>query len=273
MSTVLYSVFRTASPGVGAGSSSRPCTASSTTPTVSTSLPKRAHTVRSSLRPRASSSLPPPAPPPTKSPPLTPVPAHVAVELTAEPTSAGHLRASESGRRRGDSVSSASHSCTSPAGRLASLQEERMEDLSSPPSETTPLPALSDGSVPSKSRVSLHSGTSSVTSHESHSLPLLPSSAGSPINARIAAPVTGSASESPSPHNATQLTTPRPRGGSEFSVRSEAAAPAVRPSLINTSPHLGTISPRRHKTSIVPSNTSLPTESTASATSIPNTAV
>ncbi|KZT06803.1 uncharacterized protein LAESUDRAFT_812489 [Laetiporus sulphureus 93-53] len=271
-STVLHSVGRTASLGVGAGSSSHPYAASSATPSVSTSLPNRAHTVRSSLRPRASSNLPPPAPPPTKSPPPAPVPAPAAVELTAEPTSASHLKASESGRRRGDSVSSASHSRANSASRLSSLQEERMEDLSSPPSETTPLPTLSDGSVLPRSRMSLHSAPSSVVSHESHPLPPLPSSAGSPITARVAAPVTGSASEPPSPHVATQFTTPRPRGCSGFSVRSEAAAPVNRPSLINTSPHLGTISQRRHKTSIVPSNpSSSPTESTASAASMLNT--
>ncbi|KZT74784.1 hypothetical protein DAEQUDRAFT_700825 [Daedalea quercina L-15889] len=202
------------------------------------------------LRTRASSILPPAAPPPTTTLPPTPGPP---AELTGLPNL---LTAPDPGRLRGSSVS---HSRNNSGSRLSALREDRRED-GLPSSEH----AYSEEHSRSRSRTLVYP-------HD-HPLPPLPTP--SPLEAAATPRIhgaNGQVSEPASPHAGSHFTTPRPRGGSTLSTRSEAT-PTKMPPLINTSPVLGTISQRRGKTSAPPSSTtsSSPTDSTASVASVPN---
>ncbi|KAH9946835.1 hypothetical protein B0H21DRAFT_384921 [Amylocystis lapponica] len=211
------------------------------------------------LRPRASSTLPPPAPPPTSLPPPAPNP--VTVPPLPEAPSSQMLKAPDVGRPRGNSVN---HRRAGSGSRLAALHEEvEKSDNFSTTMQSTAITFV-QGSGPLKPRgVALLAGEVE-SKRDSHPLPPLPSpstpdSAITPRNPGV------SASEPSSPRTGSQFTTPRPRGGSTFSVRSEMPTPTNKQSLINTSPVLGTISQRRVKTSAPPSTaSSSPTESSAS---------
>ncbi|KAI0932403.1 hypothetical protein AcW2_001045 [Taiwanofungus camphoratus] len=235
--------------------------------TLPSSSNRASTTVPAGRRPRASSTLPPPAPPPTSLPPPAPAPA--IVEPLPDKSSSSLLRPADISRSRGSSVS---HSRTPSGSRLEALQEEveKSDGLLSPTKEIEigQKSSLLEESNRSRSRDGLF--TSHGSSRDSHPLPPLPSpssqdSASTPRNPPTAAAY---ASEPSSPY-ISQFTTPRPRGGSTFSVRSDMATPTNRP-LINTSPMMGTISQRRTKTSAPPStNPSSPTDSTATTASVP----
>ncbi|GBE78186.1 hypothetical protein SCP_0110690 [Sparassis crispa] len=204
------------------------------------------------LRPRASSTLPPPAPPPTTMPP----PAPPVAEQDASVSQL--LRPTDVNRTRAGSVS---HKRTSSGGRLAALHEdvERREETSTELTPTTSHPQES------KSRNAL------LPAQHDHPLPPLPSpslpeTAITPRNPVAAA----TPSEPSSAHYPAPFTTPRPRGDPSFSAHSDMATPTNKPPLINTSPLLGTISQRRTKASAPPSTgPSSPTDSTTSAASVP----
>ncbi|KAI0361805.1 hypothetical protein OH77DRAFT_1391366 [Trametes cingulata] len=201
-------------------------------------------------RPRASSTLPPPAPPPTTLPPPAPSPTRVEhPELTPTQT-----RPVEGGRARGNSVS---HRRTGSNSRLVPLREESIDGLPVEQShhhhEEPPRP---------RSRLNVHPHGASPP------LPPLPSPS---IEATAAARNGFGDQGSPQPGSPAQFMTPRPRNGSTLSVRSEAT-PTSKPPLINTSPAMGTISQRRGKTSAPPSaagDAPSPTDSTLSAASAP----
>ncbi|RPD63115.1 hypothetical protein L226DRAFT_451220 [Lentinus tigrinus ALCF2SS1-7] len=208
-------------------------------------------------RPRASSTLPPPAPPPTTLPPPAPSPTRAEYsELTPTQT----LRPVDIVRSRGNSIS---HKRTSSGGRLAALREESLDSgvshESTHPIEEPPR---------SRSRLNVHP-------HQQHgsSPPLPPLPPPSAIDAATPRnPGTLEPSSPPAPGSPGNFMTPRPRGGSTLSVRSEVT-PTSKPTLINTSPAMGTISQRRTKTSAPPTSGSdapSPTDSTASAASVPN---
>ncbi|KAF9821894.1 hypothetical protein IEO21_00324 [Rhodonia placenta] len=242
-----------------------PYASTSATPGVAVSLPNRtsaAPAVRLG-RPRASSTLPPPAPPPTTLPPPAPSPT---VSDIPVPVQSNTLRIPipDTARGRGSSVS---HSRTNSASRLASLQEEKSEDLLSPTNEIVPGPRYGDDGGRSKPR----SQPNFDSVRPSPPLPPLPSSADSAITPRVSSSLSRTASE-PATQSAGQYASQRPRGGSTFSTRSEMGPPASRSPLINTSPVNGTISQRRVKMSAPASSTmaSSPTESNTSDASIPS---
>ncbi|KAI0757168.1 hypothetical protein C8Q80DRAFT_1090537 [Daedaleopsis nitida] len=221
---------------------------------VSSASGSRTSVIRS--RPRASSTLPPPAPPPTSLPPPAPSPTRPEhTELTPTQT----LRPVELGRTRGNSVSH------HPGGRLASVREgtplskgasyeaaQHVEEVPRPRSRLNVHPNHGHGSSPP--------------------LPPLPSPAAEAITPRHPGATTLEPASPPPPGSPGNFTTPRPRGGSTLSVRSEVTTPS-KPTLINTSPAMGTISQRRTKTSAPPTSGSdapSPTDSTTSAASVPN---
>jgi hypothetical protein len=186
------------------------------------------------LRSRASSTLPPLAPPPTNS--LPPAPAPIIVERS-EPSSS---------RLRAGSIN---HKRTGSGSRLGPLREEaERRDESIPQSEeelrrprsksvlaaqrhyndSQPLPPL-----PSKSNKSGSPGTPRSVKHTDQPTP-------------------------PSPDSLHSART-RTRGDSILSVGSDTSVPSSFPSLvINNSPFNGTISLRRGKTSAPPSISASP---------------
>ncbi|TBU35076.1 hypothetical protein BD311DRAFT_202232 [Dichomitus squalens] len=239
----LHSAHGTASPPV------HPYAAAAA-PAAASPVSSRQSVIRS--RPRASSTLPPPAPPPTSLPPPAPSPTRPDhPELT--PTQA--LRPVDIARSRGNSVS---HKRTSSGARLAALREESFDGGVSheppQPVEEPPRP---------RSRANMHYGASPP-------LPPLPTPSletHTPRNLGASEPASPAPPGSPG-----NFMTPRPRGGSTLSVRSEVT-PTSKPTLINTSPAMGTIHQRRGKSSAPPSSNgdaSSPTDSTTSAASVPN---
>ncbi|PCH33485.1 hypothetical protein WOLCODRAFT_160098 [Wolfiporia cocos MD-104 SS10] len=268
-SITLPSSGRMASTMSAAGPSVHPYASMSAMPSppVSTSAPSApgrhpAQPVRG-LRPRASSTLPPPAPPPTSLPPPAPTPS--ATEPPPEPPSSSLLKAP--GRPRGSSVS---HSRSNSGSRLQALQEENGEDLWSPTSETsgTPIPAkFGDETTRSRSGSVLHPARMDPP-RDSHTLPPLPAIPPTPESASTLrnVPARATASEPSSPRSS-QFSTQRTRNGSTFSTRSDMAPPVQRPALINTSPVMGTISQRRNKPPTPATSIPSPTDSTASSVS------
>ncbi|OJT12621.1 hypothetical protein TRAPUB_10862 [Trametes pubescens] len=202
-------------------------------------------------RPRASSTLPPPAPPPTTLPPPAPSPTRLDhPELTPTAT-----RPADVGRARGNSIS---HRRNGSNSRLLPLKEETVNGVSAGQS------SHADDGLRPRSRVNMHPNGVSPP------LPPLPS----PSIEVPAIPRNGFGDHpsSPTPGSPGHFTTPRPRGGSTMSVRSEVT-PTSKPALINTSPALGTIHQRRGKTSAPPGSggdAPSPTDSTLSAASAPN---
>ncbi|KAI8995473.1 hypothetical protein BD414DRAFT_479657 [Trametes punicea] len=203
-------------------------------------------------RPRASSTLPPPAPPPTTLPPPAPSPTHGEhPDLTPTQTRAPDVI----GRSRGNSVSHRRTGSNSNS-RLVPLREESVDGASveqSHHAEDAPRP---------RSRLNIHPHGASPP------LPPLPSPS---IDPSVISRNGLGESASPSPASPGQYMTPRPRGGSTLSVRSEVT-PTSKPPLINTSPAMGTISQRRGKASVSPSSVGdmpSPTDSTLSAASAP----
>ena len=202
-------------------------------------------------RPRASSTLPPLAPPPTTLPPPAPSPTRSDYpELTPTQT----LRPVDIVRTRGNSVS---HKRTNSGSRLASLREESLDS-----SVHHEPPHTLEESPRSRSRVNAPHGASPP-------LPPLPIPSPDSQTSRIRSAEPASPPPPASPNN---FTTPRPRGGSTLSARSEVT-PTSKLTLINTSPAMGTIHQRRGKSSAPPSSSGdapSPTDSTASAASVPN---
>lgn len=222
---------------------------------VGSGLGTRTSSIRS--RPRASSTLPPPAPPPTTLPPPAPSPTRPEY---AEMTPTQTLRPADVVRSRGNSVS---HKRTNSGGRLASLREESQDSGSS--HETV---HRVEEAPRSRSRLNVHNPTHG----HSPPLPPLPSPSLDATMSKTPAVAALEPHSPPPPGSPGNFMTPRPRGGSQLSVRSEVT-PTSKPTLINTSPALGTISQRRIKTSAPPTSGSdapSPTDSTTSAASVPN---
>ncbi|KAI0670069.1 hypothetical protein C8Q78DRAFT_1146204 [Trametes maxima] len=217
-------------------------------PPTETGASSRTSIIRS--RPRAGSTLPPPAPPPTHLPPPAPSPTHAEPpDLT--PT---HTRPpTDVVRARGHSIS---HRRTGSNGRLVPLREESVDGTSAEQNNhvgESPRP---------RSRLNVYPHGASPP------LPPLPSPS---VESSVAARNGLAEPASPTPGSPGQFMTPRPRGGSTLSVRSEVT-PTSKPPLINTSPALGTISQRRGKTSAPPGaggDAPSPTDSTLSAASAP----
>ncbi|KAI0639237.1 hypothetical protein C8Q77DRAFT_1044985 [Trametes polyzona] len=254
-----FSATRPGYPTSGAASPVHPYAAASAPsvpplPPTDTGAGSRASVVPSiRARPRASSTLPPPAPPPTTLPPPAPSPTRPDhPELTpTQPRPADIV-----GRTRGSSISHRRTPSNS-NNRLVPLREESVDGVSAEQNSH-----VEEHSRP-RSRLDIHRHGASPP------LPPLPSpSADATATARngLGAP------SSPPPGSPGQFMTPRPRGGSTLSVRSEVT-PTNKPPLINTSPAMGTISQRRGKTSAPPSSggdAPSPTDSTLSAASAPN---
>ncbi|KAH9898571.1 hypothetical protein C8Q73DRAFT_640821 [Cubamyces lactineus] len=204
-------------------------------------------------RPRASSTLPPPAPPPTSLPPPAPSPTRSDLpELTPTQTRPSDIV----GRTRGNSVSHR-RTGSNTNNRLVPLREESVDGSSAEQNNH-----VVDEAPRPRSRLNVHAHGASPP------LPPLPSPSFDP--SVVSRNGLGEPS-SPPPARPGQFMTPRPRGGSTMSVRSEAT-PTNKPPLINTSPAMGTISQRRGKSSAPPSTAGdapSPTDSTLSAASAP----
>ncbi|KAI0785992.1 hypothetical protein C8Q75DRAFT_721701 [Abortiporus biennis] len=207
-------------------------------------------------RPRASSTLPPPAPIPTTLPPPAPTPS--ILEPLPDISTASHkLLDAATGRSRGQSVS---HKRTGSGSRLAALQEEseRLDDYSVSHFDTlNGHEIVEEGNRP----------RSRTVNRESHPLPPLPSPSASSIESATTPRtnvVDGDGSHTP--HSPTPFSQ-RPRGASTLSTRSEMSSSSQ--TLINNSTTMGTIFQRRNKSSAPPtvsgSGPSSPTESTSSS--------
>ncbi|KAI9057139.1 hypothetical protein FKP32DRAFT_1681875 [Trametes sanguinea] len=223
-------------------------------PTAETGTGSRMSVVPSiRTRPRASSTLPPPAPPPTSLPPPAPSPTRPDYpELTPTQTRAPDVV----GRSRGNSVSHR-RTGSSSNNRLVPLREESVDGTSAEQNHRA------DEAPRPRSRLNVHQHGSSPP------LPPLPSPS---VDPSVASRIGLGEPASPPPASPGQFMTPRPRGGSTMSARSEVT-PTNKPPLINTSPAMGTISQRRGKTSAPPSTAGdapSPTDSTLSAASAPN---
>ena len=207
------------------------------------------------LRSRASSTLPPAAPPPTNSLPPAPTPEpqttiQTIPELPEPPTK---QHANTSGHRRTGSWTT-----------LGTLKEEveRRDESARRRFETEleqPLRRPRSKSVLSAQR----------QYNDSQPLPPLPASE----NHTSATPRFGRQSgyqSGPSSPDSSNFVTPRARGDSTVSARSDSSSVgSVTTTLINNSPVMGTISQRRGKTSAPPSITGSPTEAQISA-SVPS---
>ncbi|KAI9462309.1 hypothetical protein BJY52DRAFT_1256249 [Lactarius psammicola] len=189
----------------------------------------------SGLRPRATSDLPPPAPPPHSA--LPPAP--------HQPISGRHLNAT---RPRGQSTS---HSRTGSNSRLEPLQEERDKQ---PEQQTSQGQQRVNPGVDDDLRHQPRS--TQMDAARTQPLPPLPS-ADSLAVSRDTEPV-----QDRSPTSVKFGS--RPRGGSTFSTRSEIISPAT---LISNSTTMGTISQRRSKTSAPPATST--TSSIQSADAVP----
>lgn len=205
-------------------------------------------------RARASSTLPPAAPPPTNSPPPAPAPEPQSTIQTIpelpEPPSRQSITL---GHRR-----------TGSGTKLGTLREEverRDESVRE---------GLGSGQEPPLRRPRSKSVLSAQRQYnDSQPLPPLPG----PENQSPATPRFSRQSEyqpGPSSPDSSNFITPRARGDSTVSARSDSSSVgSLAATLINNSPVMGTISQRRSKTSAPPSMTGSPTEAQMSA-SIPN---
>ena len=206
-------------------------------------------------RPRASSTLPPAAPPPTNSlpPPPTSEPPTTIRTIPELPEPVVQQDVNTLGHRR-----------TGSGTRLGTLREEverREEPVRRQPEveQEPPLRRPRSKSVLSAQR----------QYNDTQPLPPLPP----PENNTPITPRPGKHSEpqsGPSSPDLSNFVTPRARGDSTVSARSDSSsAGSVTTTLINNSPVLGTISQRRSKTSAPPSITGSPTEAQVSA-SVPS---
>ena len=197
-------------------------------------------------RARASSALPPPPPPPLSSLP----PAPTSEETPAESSPPKVLA---SGRPRGNSVG---HKRANSGSKLEALEEEveRHDDRPIPHHQSRPYEADLQGPdlrslVPETPRnwkrdeplPPLPSPSSSCSS--THSAV----SVGTPRHAVLMENVSSNAATS-------NFLTPRSRGGSTLSIRSDAWPPPNQQQLINPSTAMGTIYQRRSKASAPPAN-------------------
>ena len=202
-------------------------------------------------RSRASSALPPAAPPPTNSlpPAPTPEPPSIIQTIPELPEPAARQIVNALGHRR-----------TGSGTKLGTLKEEverREENVrkQSEAEQELPLRRPRSKSVLSTQR----------QYNDSQPLPPLPP----PENHASATPRSNRHSDQqprpPSPESP-NFVTPRSRGDSSVSVRSDTSSiGSVTSTLINTSPVMGTISQRRNKTSAPPSITGSPSEAQMSA--------
>ncbi|KAF7789894.1 hypothetical protein EIP86_000842 [Pleurotus ostreatoroseus] len=205
-----------------------------------TTTPSRAQTGRS----RASSTLPPPAPPPTALPP--PAPAEGQTAPTARPPEAP-------GRPRGSSLSHRRAGSNTQSSQLTAV-DEGSERLNGDHVEIS-VPEI-NGASRSRSLVR-------ESKRDSHPLPPLPSpSVDSTPTSRYPT------ASSSNPQSPVSPAGPHPVS----SARSEASNKRDQAPLINATTVMGTISQRRIKTSAPPSMIgvpSSPTESSASIGSLP----
>ncbi|KAH8100585.1 hypothetical protein BXZ70DRAFT_937959 [Cristinia sonorae] len=256
--TAMFTLDTSLSPRTPVGPSTHPY---ATPSTITPSRSPIATPPRSQIgRPRASSTLPPPAPPPTSTLPPAPLPSpgppDSALDLGGQPGPSRHLDPATAGsRQRGQSVS---HRRAGSNSKLTALQEEgdKRDDHSQFQRDLAPAidPEESDRQRPWK--------------RDSHPLPPLPSPSASSIE--VITPRNRNSGEYPSntPLSASHFIA-RPRGDSTLSTRSELIPSTTQLPLINSSTTMGTIFQRRNKTSVPPSSpasgTTSPTESTSSA--------
>jgi len=215
----------------------------------------RSYSATAPHRSRASSALPPAAPPPTNS--LPPAP-------TSEPPSTIQTIPELPEPAVRQTVSALGHRRTGSGTKLGTLGEEveRREENARKQSEVEQEPPLRRPR--SKSVLSTQRQY-----NDSQPLPPLPPSE----NHTSATPRFSRHPEQqpgpPSPESP-NFVTPRARGDSSVSVRSDTSSiGSVTSTLINTSPLMGTISQRRNKSSAPPSLTGSPSEAQMSA-SIPS---
>lgn len=205
-------------------------------------------------RARASSALPPPAPPPQNSLPPAPAPvihepppeARLSHSHTSSQDSTTHL--SVIGRPRGNSFG---HRRSGSGSKLVPLHEEverhdnallhvQQDDHYEPGQE-----------LQARIRRSLEGDTPRVLKRESHPLPPLPS----PASVASTLPDTPRYNPEPEPQSpASAYHIPHTRQSSQFSSQSEVGGPPSAPQLINTSTTMGTIWQRRSKMSAPPSS-------------------
>ncbi|KAA1468631.1 hypothetical protein DENSPDRAFT_479153 [Dentipellis sp. KUC8613] len=184
-------------------------------------------------RPRASSALPPPVPPPQSS--LPPAPAPESAPSTK------HLNVTT--RPRGNSTG---HVRSGSGSRLASLQEEsERSDEPHPQSVSQPQTDAEEEYRRPRTRSILQA----QSERETLPLPPLPPSVDTLMEPTTPRTVVNG-SEQLSPPSSAKFTTPRPRGASTVSTRSEMVA--SHPGIINSSTTMGTISQRRSKASAPP---------------------
>ncbi|KAF8649886.1 hypothetical protein AX16_005647 [Volvariella volvacea WC 439] len=216
--------------------------------------PHRASIIR---RPRATSNLPPPAPPPTNSPPPAPYPIVVEPSVPASIPAVKRLEVPDT-RPRGNSVG---HRRTgSGSGRLTALEEEETERLEEDNEKAQP--GSNNHSIDGHHH--LVPDTPRTARRESPPLPPLPSPPSQPTLFRNHS--TSPATKVPSP-KLTNVIAPRPRGSSTLTTRSDFANHGA---IINSTTTQGTIFQRRTKTSAPPTpRSSSPTDSTISFGSVP----
>ena len=215
-------------------------------PNYSSTVPHRA---------RASSTLPPAAPPPTNSLPPAPTPEPQSTIQTIPELPEPPMR---------QVVQTLGHRRTGSGTKLGTLREEvERRDESArnrfDADQEQPLRRPRSKSVLSAQR----------QYNDSQPLPPLPA----PENPAPATPRFGRQSEhqsGPSSPDSLNFVTPRARGDSNVSARSETSSiGSLTTTLINNSPLMGTISQRRNKSSAPASVTGSPTEAQMSA-SVPN---
>ena len=206
-------------------------------------------------RSRASSTLPPPAPPPTNSLPPAPTPEPKVTIQTIPELPEPPVR---------QIAQTLSHRRTGSGTKLGTLREEveRRDEFARERFEADqdqPLRRPRSKSVLSSQR----------QYNDSQPLPPLPAVG----NNTQDTPRLGRHSEhqsGPSSPDSSTFVTPRARGDSTVSARSDSSSTgSITTTLINNSPVMGTISQRRSKTSAPPSITGSPTEAQMSA-SVPS---
>lgn len=206
-------------------------------------------------RSRASSTLPPAAPPPTNSLPPAPTPEPKATIQTIPELSEPSVR---------QTAQTLSHRRTGSGTKLGTLREEIEQR-----DESARKRFEAEGEQPLRRPRSKSVLSSQRQYNDSQPLPPLPAV----DNQNQSTPRFGRHSEhqsGPSSPESSNFVTPRARGDSSVSARSDSSSVgSVNTTLINNSPVLGTISQRRNKTSAPPSITGSPTEAQMSA-SVPS---
>jgi hypothetical protein len=206
-------------------------------------------------RARASSTIPPAAPPPTNPPPPAPTPEPPITIRTIPELPEPAVK---------QTVNGFGHGRTGSGTKLGTLREEveRRDEIVGRQFEVEQEPPLRrprSKSVLSAQRQ--YNDTQPLP-------PLPPPGSDSPATPRfVKHPEQQSGPSSPHSPN---FITPRARGDSSVSARSDSSSVgSLTTTLINNSPVLGTISQRRNKTSAPPSITGSPTEAQMSA-SVPS---